>query len=162
LKSNRQVLIRPSKPEDVTMMQELFHRLSEKDIVTRFFRKISSLSYSDAQRLCNVDQESNVAFVAVSGPREGERIVGASCYFLNHSTNLAEVAYMISPDWQSSGLGTALQNHMIEHARRCGIRCFVAEILAHNNKMVALAQKSCVNVTTVKEGDELTCTMVFD
>jgi acyl-CoA hydrolase/RimJ/RimL family protein N-acetyltransferase len=161
LKGGRQVLIRPSRPDDVAMMQELFHRLSETDIITRFFHKIRSLSYNEAQRLCNVNQESNVAFVAVSGTRENERIVGASCYFLDHSTNLAEVAYMISPDLQSSGLGTALQNHMIDHAKRCGIRGFVAEILAHNNKMAALARKSCSNVTTVREGDEMTCTMLF-
>jgi len=98
LKGGRQVLVRPSRPDDVAMMQELFHRLSEKDIITRFFHKIRSLSYNEAQRLCNVNQEGNVAFVAVSGTRENESIVGTSCYFLDHSTNLAEVAYMISPD----------------------------------------------------------------
>ena len=162
LKGNRQVLIRPSRPDDVAMMQELFHRLSEKDIITRFFHKIRSLSYNEAQRLCNVNQESNVAFVAVSGTRENESIVGTSCYFLDHSTNLAEVAYMISPDLQSSGLGTALQNHMMDHAKRRGIRGFVADILAQNAKMAALARKSCANVTTVREGDEMRCTMLFD
>lgn len=162
LKENRQILIRPSRPDDVAMMQELFHRLSEKDVVTRFFHKIRSLSYNEAQKLCNVNQEGNVAFVAVSGTRENEKIVGASCYFLDYSTNLAEVAYMISPDMQCSGLGSVLQNHMIDHAKRRGIRGFVAEILAHNKKMAALARKSCSNVTTVREGDELSCTMIFD
>jgi RimJ/RimL family protein N-acetyltransferase len=142
-------------------MQELFHRLSEKDIITRFFHKIRSLSYKEAQRLSNVNQEGNVAFVAVSGTRENERIVGTSCYFLDHSTNLGEVAYMISPDMQSSGLGTALQNHMIDHAKRRGIRGFVADILAQNAKMAALARKSCSNVTTIREGDEMKCTMLF-
>ena len=162
LKGGRQVLVRPSRPDDVAMMQELFHRLSEKDIITRFFHKIRSLSYNEAQRLCNVNQEGNVAFVAVSGTRENESIVGTSCYFLDHSTNLAEVAYMISPDLQSSGLGTALQNHMMDHARRRGIRGFVADILAQNSKMAALAHKSCTNVTTVREGHEMRCTMLFD
>jgi acyl-CoA hydrolase/N-acetylglutamate synthase-like GNAT family acetyltransferase len=162
LKGGRQVLVRPSRPDDVAMMQELFHRLSETDIITRFFHKIRSLSYNEAQRLCNVNQEGNVAFVAVSGTRENESIVGTSCYFLDHSTNLAEVAYMISPDLQSSGLGTALQNHMMDHARRRGIRGFVADILAQNAKMAALAHKSCTNVTTVREGHEMRCTMLFD
>jgi acyl-CoA hydrolase/RimJ/RimL family protein N-acetyltransferase len=162
LKGNRSVLIRPSRSSDVPMMQELFHQLSESDIFTRFFRHLSSLSYGEAQKLCNVNQESDVAFVAVSGSRENERIVGTACYFLNHTSNLAEVAYMIAPDWQSGGLGTALQNHLIDHARRRGIRGFVAEMLTQNNKMVALARKSCSNVTVVMEEDQICCTMVFD
>jgi RimJ/RimL family protein N-acetyltransferase len=69
---------------------------------------------------------------------------------------------MISPDLQSSGLGTALQNHMIDHAKRRGIQGFVADILAQNAKMAALARKSCSNVTTIREGDEMRCTMLFD
>ena len=61
----------------------------------RFFRYLSSLSYEEAQRLCNVDFEKDVAFVAVIGPRDNEEIVGTGAYFLNPSTNLAEIAYMI-------------------------------------------------------------------
>jgi hypothetical protein len=42
----------------------------------RFFRSVSALSYEEAQRLCNVDFEKDVAFVAVVGPRANEEIVG--------------------------------------------------------------------------------------
>ena len=42
----------------------------------RFFRSVSALSYEEAQRLCNVDFEKDVAFVAVVGPRENEEIIG--------------------------------------------------------------------------------------
>jgi hypothetical protein len=37
-------------------------------------------------------------------------------------------------------LGTALQQRMAEHARRSGVRGFVAEILADNEKMIRLAR----------------------
>src|SRR5262249_17408836 len=78
-------------------------------IAMRFFRYLSALSYEEAQRLCNVDFEKDVAFVAVIGRRDNEEIVGTGAYFLNPSTNLAEVAYMIVPEWQGSGLGAAPQ-----------------------------------------------------
>jgi len=162
LKGDRQVRIRPTRPDDVQMMQELFHRLSEKDKIKRFFRKMMSLSYKDAQRLCNVNQESNVAFIAVSGTRENERIVGTCCYYLQHETNLGEVAYMISPDWQGSGLGTAMQKHMMEHARRCGIRGFLADILAENEQMIALIKKAGSKISMIREMDELTFTVLFE
>ena len=45
------------------------------------------------------------------------KIVGQSCYFVDPSTNLAETAFMVHPDWQGTGLGAALQRRMAEHAR---------------------------------------------
>jgi hypothetical protein len=39
----------------------------------RFFRSVSALTYEEAQRLCNVDFEKDVAFVAVVGPRAKRR-----------------------------------------------------------------------------------------
>ena len=68
-----------------------------------------SLSYKELQTLCNVNHETEVAFLAVTGPRENEVVVGSGCYFLNPTTNLAEVAFMVAPEWQGAGLGTALQ-----------------------------------------------------
>ena len=91
--------------------------------------RLESLGVSEAQFLCNVDYENEVAFLAVTGEREHEEIVGSSCYFVNPSTNLAEVAYMIHPKWQSTGLGSALQRRMIEFAQAKGLRGFTAEIL---------------------------------
>lgn len=54
--------------------------------------------------------------------------------------HLAETAFMVHPAWQGSGLGSALQRHMAEHARRRGVRGFVAEILAGNENMIHLAR----------------------
>ena len=105
----------------------------------RFFRRVSALTYEEAQRLCNVDFEQDIAFVAVAGPRENEEIVGTGAYFLNPSTNLAEVAYMIVPEWQGSGLGAALQQRLKEYAVDRGVRGFVAEVLQTNRAMLNLA-----------------------
>ena len=107
----------------------------------RFFRYLSSLSYEEAQRLCNVDFEKDVAFVAVIGPRDNEEIVGTGAYFLNPSTNLAEIAYMIVPEWQGSGLGVALQQRLREFAIARGLRGFVAEFLQTNAAMLNLAKR---------------------
>lgn len=107
-----------------------------------------ALIQTEAEHLCNVDYESEVAFLAVTGERENEQVVGSSCYFLNPSTNLAEVAYMIHPDWQSTGLGSALQRRMIECAKARGIAGFSAEVLVTNTKMLRLARGASDNVTS--------------
>jgi RimJ/RimL family protein N-acetyltransferase len=67
----------------------------------------------------------DVAMVQVTPPDA----FGNACYFLNPSTNLGEVAYMILPEWQGTGLGSAMQACLIEHAKSQNIQGFVAEIL---------------------------------
>jgi len=134
-------MLRPARGSDVQSMQVMFHRMSSEDVYMRFFRRVSALTYEEAQRLCNVDFEKDVAFVAVVGPRENEEIVGTGAYFLNPSTNLAEAAYMIVPQWQGSGLGAALQQRLKEFAIERGVRGFVAELLQANSAMLNLAKR---------------------
>ena len=85
--------------------------------------------------------EDEVAFLAVSGERESEAIVGSSCYYVDHTTNFAEAGFMVADALQGTGLGQALQQRMREHALRCGVRGFTYEILGSNASMIALAQK---------------------
>jgi RimJ/RimL family protein N-acetyltransferase len=141
LKSGSTVMLRPAHGSDVHAMQLMFHRMSQEDVYTRFFRRVSALSYEEAQRLCNVDFDKDVAFVAVAGPRENEEVVGTGAYFLNPSTNLAEVAYMIVPELQGTGLGSALQERLKDFAVAHGVRGFVAEVLQANMAMLNLAKR---------------------
>jgi acyl-CoA hydrolase/RimJ/RimL family protein N-acetyltransferase len=141
LKDGQTVSIRPARASDVHGLQDLFYSLPPQDILTRFFAKISALPYKEAQHLCNVDYENEMAFVAVSGERENETIIGSCCYFVDHSENLGEVAYMIRHEWQSHGLGSLLQETMTAYARKMGLRGFKADILSENTKMIRLFQK---------------------
>lgn len=156
-----ELLIRPAHAADADALRSLFHLLSPDDVYTRFFRRVRSLSYQDLQTLCNVNHETQVAFLAVTGPRENEVVVGSGCYFLNATTNLAEVAYMVAPDWQGQGLGTALQTRLQEYAMARGVKGFIAEILANNARMVRLAANAPGVATTERDGDTIQVTILF-
>jgi RimJ/RimL family protein N-acetyltransferase len=160
----RRVLVRPSTSSDGPGIRELFHQLTDRDRYTRFFRKVRGLSDRDVQRLCNVNFETEVAFVAAAGERENPQIVGQACYFVDPGTNLAETAFMVHPQWQGSGLGTALQRQMAEHARKRGVRGFVAEILADNEKMIRLARAGAAadgNLSVEHTGSTVRVTTLF-
>ncbi len=160
LKNGEVVLIRPSVAGDVEALQNVFYSLSEEDVYTRFFSNLKSLSVSAAEHLCNVDYEQEMAFVAVAGGRRENHIVGSGCYYLNPTTKLAEVAYMIRPDWQKVGLGSALQRRLTEYAVSRGIRGFVAEMLKMNTKMINLA-KSAKNTSIRSHGDSVEVVTLF-
>lgn len=161
LKDQRSVLLRPAAANDAESIRQLFHQLSERDVYTRFFRKVRGLSDEDVQRLCNLNFENEVAFVAATGTRENPQIVAQSCYFIDPSTNLAETAFMVHPDWQGCGLGTAMQKAMAAHAAGRGVRGFVAEILSSNPNMIRLARGASSNVSVESSGSTVRVTVLF-
>jgi GNAT superfamily N-acetyltransferase len=108
-----------------------------------------------------VNHETEVAFLAVTGPLENEQVVGSACYFLNPTTNLAEVAFMVSPEWQGAGLGMAMQARLQEYAMRRGVRGFFAEILPRNARMLRLIARAPGIVTTSRDEDGVHVTVVF-
>jgi acyl-CoA hydrolase len=139
LRDGREVLIRPTRTRDFRGLQQLFYRMPREDVQKRFFRVLTELSDDDAQKLCSVDYERDMAFAAVVGPPEHERIVATSCYFAG-AGGLAEVAYIVDPDWQRAGLGTRLHERMVEYARERNVRGFAAEVLMDNRAMIRVLQ----------------------
>jgi RimJ/RimL family protein N-acetyltransferase len=83
-----------------------------------------------------------MAFAAVVGPSERERIVAASSYYLSPATGLAEVAYMVDPEWQGAGLGGLLHARMLEYARERGVRGFRADVLMGNSRMMRVFERA--------------------
>jgi RimJ/RimL family protein N-acetyltransferase len=161
LANDTKVLVRPARAADADGLRALFHLLSPHDVYTRFFREVRSLSYRDLQTLCNVNHEAQVAFLAVAGPRENEEIVASGCYFVNPTTNLAEVAFMVAPQWQGLGLGTVLQDRLQEYAMARGVRGFTAEILPGNTRMLRLALRAKGTATTTRDEDGVHVTVLF-
>lgn len=161
LKDNRSVLLRPAQSSDAQGIRALFHQLSEADVYTRFFRHVRGLSNVEVQRLCNVNYDDEVAFIATTGGREEEQVVAQACYFINPSTNLADTAFMVHPDWQGCGLGSALQACMAVHAAKRGVRGFVADILPGNAKMLRLAHSGSHAVQVQRSQDSVQVTQLF-
>ena len=160
LENNTIVLIRPARATDVEGLQDIFYHLSEKDIRTRFFTRLSAFPASRAEYLCNVDYEYEMAFMVVAGDREKDQVVGSSCYVVDPATHMAEVAYMIRPEWQGLGLGKALQQRMVEYAKSKGLIGFTAYILEENRKMIKLINRSG-KVTMKRVMDEYHVTVRF-
>src|SRR6516162_8519075 len=158
LPDGRALLLRPTRASDTGAMHELFFRLSEEDVRTRFLQKLSSLTDSTAQHLCSVDYDHEMAFAAVIGPPAHERIVAASCYYLNPASGLAEVAYMVDPDWQGVGLGGILHSGLVAYGRNHGARGLTADVLTGNWRMMRVFQRGdhSLRVETSGGVDELT------
>jgi acetyltransferase len=136
--------------------------MSKKDIRTRFFRQVNVLSFIDAQKLCNVDFDLNVAFVAVTGPRENEQMAALGGYCLNPTTNLAEVACMVAPEFRGTGLGRAIQSRLFEVATSRGVRGFTASALGGNDAAIALMRGLGGQIEISQDEDTVDFMVIFD
>jgi RimJ/RimL family protein N-acetyltransferase len=162
LRSQKTVLIRPTRVGDAAQLQEFYRRMSSEDRYTRVFRRFNNLSDEEALRLCNTDQANVVAFLVVYREGDTESLIGSACYFVNPSTNLADVAYMVAPQWQGAGIGKALQLRLMEHARARGLRGFTAEIQAYNPNMINLAKQACDDISIQRRGETHEVSMLFE
>ena len=162
LRDGRDVRLRPTRTSDTRAMQDLFYRLSDEDKETRFLHKLNSLTDTAAQYLCSVsyDQEE-MAFAAVVGPSAHERIVAASCYYLNPESGLAEVAYMVDPEWQGFGLGRILHAGLVEYGRAHGARGLTADVLIGNRRMMRVFERGDHSLSVTTHGGVEELTMLF-
>ena len=135
LHDGREVRVRPTRTRDFRALQDLFYRMPQEDVRTRFFQELTALTDVAAQNLCSVDYQRDMAFAAVVGPPEHERVVATSCYFTG-ARGMAEVGYMVDPEWQGAGLAGLLHGRMVEYARAREVRGFVAEVLTSNPAML--------------------------
>ncbi|MFN2524134.1 MAG: GNAT family N-acetyltransferase, partial [Mycobacteriales bacterium] len=141
------VLLRPARTGDAPALQDLFYRMPPEDVYTRFFRHLTTLPMSTAEHLTSVSFEEEVTFLAVVGDMTAERIVGTASYYLDRVSGEADVAYMVDPDWKGRGLGTALQDRLISHARAAGVRALTADVLMENTAMLRLFRSSGLDLT---------------
>ncbi|HEX6327187.1 MAG TPA: GNAT family N-acetyltransferase [Jiangellaceae bacterium] len=154
LRDGTAVLVRPTRTADAPALQAMFYRLRPEDVMTRFFRRLSSLTLAHAEHLASVNYDEEMTFAAVLGDRETGEIVGTGSYFVDPETAMADVAYMVDPAWQGKGLGSELHAITLDHARRHGVRGFTADVLTGNDPMMTIFRRSPGNLEIVEDEDQ--------
>ena len=103
-----------------------------------------------------------MTLVAVVGEPGFEKVVAVGNYFLEPATNLAEVAFSVTRDWQKKGISTVLQRKLANIAREHGIGGLVAYTHPANRGMIALFKKLPYKVRSAYDGEVITLTARFD
>ena len=141
-----EVLFRPIRPEDESMMVKFHETLSDQSIYLRYFH-MENLSARVAHerliRKCFIDYDREMALVAERvEPDAGEHeIVAVGRLSKARTARAAEVAVLVSDHCQRHGLGTEFVRRLIEVARSEGLEEIVANILPENLGMRALADR---------------------
>jgi acyl-CoA hydrolase/GNAT superfamily N-acetyltransferase len=152
LDDGTQVSVRPMHPTDEPGVRELFYNLSQQAIYYRFMSHLKRIPEQRIQNFVYIDHRNDVAIVAYRPEAHGDEILAIGRYYLDPTTNRAEVAFTVRDEWHNRGIGSFLLRYLINIARRNGISGFTAEILTENKAMQAVMQKTGHAVRTRREG----------
>ncbi len=139
------VTIRPLNAADAKIEAEFVHNLSDETRHFRFLGGVKELSAAELKKLCDIDGEHNMAFVATVQESGREREIGVSRYAQATQEGSSEMAVTIADAWQHKGLGALLARHLIDYARAHGVRQLYSVDLAENTAMRHLAQDLGMN-----------------
>ncbi len=149
LNDGTQVNFRPVQPTDEDNMKDLFYALSQETIYYRFMSRAKRIQRSEILDFVFINHRNDVAIVATIPEAHGEDIIAVGRFYLDETTNMAEVAFVVRDDWQNRGLGTSLLNHLTVIAKRNGIRGFTAEVLRANKPMQKVFEHGTYEFTRV-------------
>jgi len=134
-----EILIRPIRPEDEPMIAKFHERLSERSVYLRYFHLMDlerRVSHDRLIRTCFNDYDRDIALVAEHRSTEtSEHEILAVGRMRRINSTDAELAVLITDEYQGRGLGTELSRRIIEIARAEKLERVIAEVLPENMHM---------------------------
>ncbi len=146
MKDGNQVTIRPIRPEDEPLIVKLHETLSDRSVYLRYFCSLSlsrRIAHERLLKICFGDYDREMALVAETiDPATGERrIIAVGRMSKLHGRNEAEVAVLVSDQYQKLGLGNELLRRVVEVARDEKLSQVSAEMLPDNIAMQAIMRR---------------------
>jgi acetyl coenzyme A synthetase (ADP forming)-like protein len=138
LKDGSRILLRPIKREDSEKWLAFYRRLSQQTLYLRFGRVPKEMGPEDALRFCTVDYNNTFALVAEVQKGEGKEIIAIGRYYRLPNKRAARVAFAIEDAYHGKGIGTRLIEWLANIARDHGITVFEGDVLAENERMMAV------------------------
>jgi acetyltransferase len=140
-KSGLRLLIRPIRPEDADLFQNLFQTLSPTSVYFRFFSSIKELTPEMLGALTQIDYDRHIALVAVDTAASPEKMLGVARIIADPYISSAEFSIIVGDPWQGQGIGAALLLNLIDVARQQGIRRIWGTVLRENRQMLNLGKR---------------------
>lgn len=139
LRDGSTVRVRPARPSDATRVEDYLIGLSPETRRLRFWTQAIDVREL-AARVVDVDYESHLTLLALTGGDEGTMVGGAQ--FIRTDLQRAEFGVSVTDAYQGKGLGSILIGLTAQAAAEKGISTLVAEVLPENHRMINVLRAS--------------------
>lgn len=163
LKNGKTIEFRPPLPSDEFAYRNFFYSLQEKTVYFRFFSRIKIFSHEVVQKhWASVDYRKNMSIIGLV-KRGGHKEIVAIASYAREDDHSAEVAFVVSEDYQNMGIASYLLETLENIARENGYQRFSATVLRENASMLHVFNKRYPHAKASKNGgNEVMLRMGFD
>ena len=137
-KNNKNVFLRPIRPEDEPRELAMVNKLSKESLYFRFFGYVPKLDHQFMIRFTQIDYDREMAIIALVEEDGNEEMIGVVRIVADPGGEAAEYAIILADEWQRQGLGSQMTDYIIEIARDMGLKSIYASVLATNKGMIRL------------------------
>ena len=134
------VLLRPIRPEDEPLWNELLESCSSKSLFDRF-QYVFTRTHEVAARFCFIDYDREMAIVAEVDEGGRQRLVGVGRLVAGSDRETTEYAVLVTDAWQGKGLGSLLTDYCLEIAEDWGAERIVAITTPENFRMLEVFRR---------------------
>ncbi|MCF8145825.1 MAG: bifunctional acetate--CoA ligase family protein/GNAT family N-acetyltransferase [Deltaproteobacteria bacterium] len=149
-----EIFIRPIRPEDASLLLDLFDNMSMKSRYQRFFIPMKSLSNDLLIQLTQIDYDRHIALVALRREAGEDEMLGVARAIAGPDNEEAEFSVAVGDAWQGKGIGRKLLRTCLRVGKEYGIKTLYGTVLAENTQMLGLAREFGFKVTRGKGGNE--------
>lgn len=133
------ITIRPTTPDDSTIIKEFGRSLSDELKHLNYMETFRDLPESIVNSLTNIDYKKTMAFIATYLENKKEVVVGM-VHYVSVDGKSCEFDMIVADSWQNFGIGTILTEALIKAAKESGINSIKIIILSSNLGGMMLAK----------------------
>jgi RimJ/RimL family protein N-acetyltransferase len=150
------VVVRSVRARDREAIARAFASMDPEAIYRRFFTYKKELTESELRQLTEADPDHVVALVVTTQSQGAEKLVGGGRYCSElplRVSRSAELAFMTADAEHGRGIASLLLRHLVVIARDHGLPQLEADVLAHNQPMLAVFRRSGLAMTQQRESN---------
>jgi acyl-CoA hydrolase/GNAT superfamily N-acetyltransferase len=160
-KAGMEIFLRPLRISDEPLLKDFFYSLSDKTKYRRFFSPLRGMPHQELQEIVVLDPAKGMAIMATLWKEGREEVLGLAQYAIGANQHMAEVAFIVSDNYQGKGIGMELLSYITYLAKKQGLLGFTAEVLMENRPMLHLFDKMGFEIQRRGEGGIFELKMIF-
>ena len=156
------VTVRAVRRKDADAFLKAFKNLDRESVYRRFFSPKKELTDDELAQLTDVDFRQVVALLVTKQTGEGKVVMGGGRYATdNPVSGQAEIAFVTDGNYRGLGIASHILRHLVQIAQDSGVTRFQADMLAENQSMLAVLQRSGLPMKLGRDGGVLHVTLAL-
>src|SRR5947207_5838797 len=136
IRGGEHVLVRPARPEDMSLYGDFIGDVSAEDLRLRFFAHVARLTAEEINKLTHLDYRHEMAFIALD--EDTGRLLGLVRLKDELDERTAEFAILVRSRLKGHGLCWLLMRRVLDYAKEKGLRRVYGDVLVENTTILQM------------------------